>query len=176
MGVLSIVHSWHFLDLRASATSPKEISLLTHKGGETLKVLHVLGEGCGCSEFTAEYLYERGARSDIREIIYFLGSQKDLDFDFKSKGYEIYFKTMEEIKKNRKKINGVPLFQVYSKDHSLLYSGGYSTKMISRGSKFMDLPIIDKLMAKGIAQSNPVFGCLVGKEFANSIDPLGLKY
>jgi len=176
MGVLSLVHTWHYVDLRAPASMTEELALLENRGGDKYQILHVLGEGCGCSEFTADYLFERGARPGLKEVVYFLGPKETLKQDLVSKGFEVHFKTLEELEKKNKEINGVPLFQVYGKDKSLLHSGGYSNKMITRGTKYLDIPTFKEILADGFAKSNPVFGCAIGQKFINIIDPLGLKY
>ena len=174
--VISIVHTWHFIDLRASSNLDLKTALLKEHSKGEYKLLHVLGTGCGCSEFTAEYLFNRGAKKEIREIVYFLGRKNELKYDLLSKGYEVFYTTIKQLTAEKKEIGGVPLFQIYSKGSNLLYSGGYSSSMITRGSKYQDLLTLKKVVRDGYAKANPILGCAVGKKFMNLIDPIGLKY
>lgn len=178
LGVLSILHSWHYLDL----TQAKDTPLLANFEGEGLGLLHVLGEGCGCSHFTAEYLEKRGPKKGLREVVYYLTKNaKQVSSDEKSyierikkAGFPLIIKELPEMKDVD--ILGVPFLQVYSSKGELLHSGGYSNKMITRTTPFFDLKIIEQIAEKKDVGKNPVFGCITSKSYQIASDPIGLKY
>lgn len=179
--VASMVHSWHYMDLTSHDLKTKP--LLKNYENDFPGLVHVLGEGCGCSHFTAEYLIKRGPQENLNEFVYYFSTAKDFtnkdDLNYlselKKKGFRVIHKALSE-PKNDIQLYGVPFFQFFSNKGDLLYSGGYSKQMITRTTTFYDLKIVQNLVDKKHGDQLPVFGCVTGRSFQRKIDPLGLKY
>lgn len=161
-GVLHASHNYSF----------KPLESLNSKIIETqeLQLTHILGEGCGCSEFVGEYLSKRG-RVENEEIIA-IGTIPGIK-ELEEKGFNI--KSFKQNDPALEGIEGVPLF-IVSQDRKVLYSGGYSTQMLTRNSVMKDLEILDRIKDGHKQTPLPIFGCAKSKKLQRYFDPLGFKY
>ena len=160
--------------LHASHNYAYEFSLVENDAilgdQNSLTMTHILGEGCGCSDFVADYLLERGPKNS--EDIIAIGNIEKADA-LKKVGFSI--KAYEKEDSDLRGITGVPLF-IVAKNKKVLYSGGYSDRMLTQHTKMKDIGIYNSI-AKGIKQKSlPIFGCSNSKALKNYFDPLGFKY
>jgi hypothetical protein len=174
---ISFAHSWHYIDFNNDSKATPIITEVELSNIQGYKIVHVLGEGCGCSEFVSEYLYERGKKLGLNELVYFIGNEESLKSNLRVKGFDTSFHTFESIRKKKLKTEGVPYFQIYNTENKLVYSGGYDNKMITKYTKFKDLEILKSLQIyKTTDKSLPVYGCATSKNIQELIDPFQLKY
>ena len=85
LGYLGIYfHAGHKVEM--SAEKAKDIPIQFKK---TWGMVHILGEGCGCSEIVAEHLIKRGPLNDAAETIFLIGKMNEFEAKLKNVGYKI---------------------------------------------------------------------------------------
>ncbi len=168
--VLAHMHGIHRIEFK---NQPINIGrLITAEFSTTYAMVHVLTEECGCSQIIAEYLIKRGALSDTKEFVYFVGKSEDYSKKLKEKGFEVRY-----LKEEDEHFQGVPMLTLYSKGQGIVYAGGYSKKIITPITKVLDLELLKELkQTKIVSQQYPIQGCAISKNLMTKIDPLGLKY
>ena len=158
MGLLHASHNYEF-----SAMWSDDSVLVSESEGMSL--MHILGEGCGCSEFVGEYLLKRGKQEN--EEIIAIGKVPEIE-KLKALGFNVREFDREDPALSG--IAGVPLF-IVSHDRKVLYSGGYSDRMLTRQSKMQDLKIFANLSKGQKETALPIYGCANSKKLQNYFDP-----
>lgn len=179
--VLTLMHSWHYIDLRPEEGS---ISLKTVKGiipdAKEFGVVHFLTPKCSCSQNIFSHLVKRGPLkvSGVKELVITVDDEKgDFTKELSGKGFQVAnFSTKNLQNEFSKSIRGVPLLVIYDNKKSTRYVGGYSSSSITPLSKININNYIQTLKQGRSISSLPVTGCTVSKNYQKILDPLGLKY
>ena len=134
-------------------------------------MIHVLAEGCGCSEIIADYLIERKSLKDVSESIMLLGETKQYAVKLKEAGFKIL--SSKDIKGY---VEGVPLLIIHNKIGDIMYSGGYANNMVTPITKIQDINLLKQVKNNINPKDYLVMGCAVAMNIKKELDPLGLKY
>jgi hypothetical protein len=167
--ILTRMHGWHWISFKYE--KPKNIAQVAKDiEKENWGMIHVLGRGCGCSEFVQDYLIKRKAQKNIRETIIFIGNaarKRELE----KAGYHF-----AEAQNVNGLIKGVPMLLIYNNNGQVIYSGGYAQKTITPFTQIQDLKILQAAKSEQNLKEYSVMGCAVSKKLQNLLDPLNLKY
>lgn len=169
--VMAYTKSWHHIAFTYSKESVKEGFFKN----TNYRVVHILGGKCACSRVIAEYLIQRGARTDIVEEVIIIDTMNDYVDQLKAKNYLVEHKSIKDFE-NKIDLSGVPFFIVHNNEKKVEYIGGYTESSITPHSKINDIAITDSVLQNRSIASLPVFGCAQSKAYQSITDPLGLKY
>lgn len=159
------LHGNHFVEFKNQKM--KDFNIETNQWG----MIHILGQGCGCSEIIGEYLIKRGPIKNHQERVYIIGEHHELAQNLKKSGFQV-----KKIDEFENRIEGVPMLIVHNDKGKSLYSGAYTKGVVTPISKILDLNIFKSIKENKPTKDLLVAGCAVSKELQSKLDPLGLKY
>jgi translation initiation factor 2 beta subunit (eIF-2beta)/eIF-5 len=156
---------------RVFFSNPDSNKITLDSNDKSWGMVHILGEGCGCSEIIAEHLIKRKALPNTHEKVYFIGSFPQYEQKLKAAGFSV-----EEKPEVKKYLEGLPMLIVHNPKGEVKYSGGYAHKIITPITKLLDQEIYTKVKNNTATEKLLIAGCAVSKQIQNQIDPLGLVY
>jgi hypothetical protein len=161
------MHGWHWVSFKTDRNPANVSEVVTNNWG----MVHVLGQGCSCSQFVAKHLIERGPLKKHAETIVVVGELEQKEELIKA-GFKIV--DHQDIKGI---IQGVPMLLIHNPQKELVYTGGYAPKIITPITKIEDIKIFNAAL-NGKEELKPygVMGCAVSKKLQNILDPFKLKY
>ena len=168
------LHASHYVNFD-SKINVSEVSQLAGAAKQA-RVVHILGEGCGCSKIVGNHLLSRGPRSGLQELVIVIGRMPQFEIQLKEKGFVVSSEPLEQFRVEHPMVLGVPMFLVQLSDQSIRYSGGYADRMVAPGVKIHDEKIIDGVLAGGTEKELPTLGCHISKKYQSLLDPIGIKY
>lgn len=163
----SHMHSLHKVSFENKNATNLKLGQTDNKWG----MVHILGEGCGCSEIIAEHLIKRKPESNTSERVMIIGELEDYESQLKNAGYEVIKEP--SIKEY---LEGLPMLIVHDPQGKKKYTGAYAKKIITPITKIIDLEIFNSVKNNKDTEKYLVAGCAVSKKLQAKIDPLGLKY
>ncbi|MAX65782.1 MAG: hypothetical protein QF441_00305 [Bacteriovoracaceae bacterium] len=166
--LIANMHGFHLISFKNSETE-KNIKLEPIQ--EQWGLVHILAEGCGCSEIIADYLLKRKPQKNLHEQVLLLGETQKYATKLNKSGYKV--KISQELNGY---IDGVPMLLIHNKAGEIKYSGGYAKTMVTPITKIQDLKILKQIQSHISTEKLAVMGCAVSKKLQKEIDPLGLKY
>lgn len=172
LGILGKIHGQHLITFFAPEKVSNEMVTELKKDFK-FGTLHILSEGCGCSDNVLQYLKKRGPLKDIQETIIYVGKIQEKS-QLVNSGFIVKEVLIEDIEKFE--IRAVPILVIYDQSNTTHYIGGYSDKMITPLTKMKDIELVKNLKNKQKVDSLPIKGCSVSRKFQKILDPLGLKY
>jgi hypothetical protein len=139
---------------------------------EQWTVFHFLYGNCPCSRRILCHIVNRFPVAGCREVIVFIGEDKEMTEAAVQRGFEVDYVTPEELKA-RYGVEAAPLLTVLDPAGNVGFTGGYTTH--KQGPQIQDEKIIRALLDGMSVENLPLFGCAVSKELKSLVDPLGLK-
>lgn len=137
------------------------------------RVVHVLGEDCGCSA-------QVGARLDLslaaRQHVLLVGETAASSHErtaLESRGLPVTALTAAELEQ-RFGLTAAPTLLILNPAGRLNYEGGYTDR--KRGAAPATDHILANLQRHIPVAPLPVFGCALTAKLRETLDPLGLKY
>jgi hypothetical protein len=177
--VLTLMHSWHYIDLSPTSDAPVKLSNYLPKV-ENYGIVHFLTPKCSCSQEIYKHLLERGPleyKSSKETIVVVDDNELDFTGNLGKKGFKTFNLNPEKMKKDfSESIQGVPLLVIYNKNFATQYVGGYSDQSITPFTKINIKNYLVAMEQGRTIASNPIIGCATSKEYQNILDPFGLKY
>ena len=174
--MLSLLHTGHFVDYGKIPQRGIE-GLISKKTTNNFGVLHIIGEGCNCSQLVGEYLMKRGPEKQYYEEVILIGNFKKLAKQLKEKGFAVKQTPLEDLIYKKIDLSGVPFFMLYDQKGVVQLISGYSNQLINPfTTQFKDKELVSAFFKEKKDKPLPIFGCAVSKEYQKLLDPLGLKY
>ena len=165
--IFSKMHGLHFASFENKEVN-KHMPLVTE---QDWGIVHILADGCGCSDLVAEHLIKRGPAGDADEKVLLLGDTEQYTKKLQNKGFQII--NSKEVKGY---IEGVPMLIIHNKNGDIKYSGGYANKMITPITPILDMKLFQQVKQQTVQKNFVVRGCAVSRRIQQELDPLGLKY
>lgn len=171
---LSYIVGSHFFALQTE--KPTTLSAFVHPEDRKFwTLIHVLTEDCGCSKSVAEYLSKRHVMTHVAEHVLWVGDKNDVSASLEKIGFQVKALSQEEAVE-RFNIQSTPLLIVTNEQGQRLYEGGYGPRKPSPTSPFEEQSIVKKLQAGETVSAFPVFGCVIGSNLRNTLDPFHVRY
>ncbi|MCX6596398.1 MAG: hypothetical protein NTV70_08525 [Acidobacteria bacterium] len=126
-------------------------------GSGQWQLIHVLADGCACSNRVRAYLKQRPGIDGVRERLVPVDGASRL---------RLANLSME--------ISAAPLLIVVAPDGRVRYAGGYSQRRDAQDG-FHDREILAKLSRGSAVEPLPVYGCATSRQMRARLDPFGLK-
>ncbi len=120
-------------------------------------MIHVLAEGCACSNRVRAYLKQRPGMDAVRERMVPVEGAGHL-----------------RLANLNMEISAAPLLIVVAPDGRVRYAGGYSKRRDAQDG-FHDQEILAKLSQGAAVETLPVYGCATSRQMRARLDPFGLK-
>lgn len=145
----------------------------TAAGAGRFGVTHVMYAACSCSQNIIDHLEQRGARTDVSELVVLVGRDAELSLRITRAGYRIDNVEPAELK-NKYGLEAAPLLIIADARGQIAYMGGYTEQ--KQGRDIRDSALIDELLAGKHTIELPLLGCAVSRALQRVLDPFGLKY
>lgn len=163
VGLLMVNHT-------VAMPGPDDAALLTARLaelGDGRRVVHVVAEGCSCTERLFRHLLERGGEG---EHLVYVGARSDRVALARDAGYTVQTTDPEGLAR-RWGLRAAPVLLVG--DGGLLHAGGYFRRPAALVPRAVE--ILAAIDAGERPQGLPVFGCAVEAGLRRAADPLGLQ-
>lgn len=135
--------------------------------------IHVLYSACRCSHRVFDHLFASPRPQGVYEAVLLVGEDREIEGRAVAAGFDVWLLSPQELE-GRFGIVSAPLLLVLAPGASLRYAGGYTER--SQAYEVQDVQIIETLQAGGDPDELPAYGCGVGKQLQQVLDPMGLKY
>lgn len=139
-------------------------------------VLHVIAEGCGCSQRVLDHLLTDRRPSDLVERIVFVTEQPSgaasTVAPIRSRGFDLDVVTPEELGA-RYQVEAAPLLVIVDPGDTVRYVGGYTPR--KQAADLRDVAMIEATRRGEIVKPLPAFGCAVGRALRSQLDPFGIR-
>lgn len=121
------------------------------------QMVHILADGCTCSNRVRAYLKRRPGIQGVRERMMPADGARRL-----------------RLANREVDLAAAPLLIVIAPDGRVRYAGGYSRRRDAQDG-FHDQEILARLAAGEPVEPLPVYGCATSREMRSQLDPFGLK-
>jgi hypothetical protein len=145
------------------------------------QALHILYEGCKCSQRVLDHLIDRGPADGYAEAIAVVSDGADPEAAARARadgerargrGYRLEAVAPEALA-SRFGVEAAPLLVVADPAGELRYVGGYTER--KQGPVVRDTRVFSELAAGKAPEPLPVFGCAVSDRLRSTVDPLGVR-
>lgn len=162
VGLLMVNHT-------VAMPGPEDAELLNARLAELRDgaVVHVVAEGCSCTDRLFQHLVERGGEG---EHLLYVGSRSDRVELARAAGYVVESIHPEDLAR-RWGLRAAPVLLVGGR--GVLYAGGYFRRPAALVPRTEE--ILTAIDAGEPPPGLPVFGCAVETELRRAADPLGLQ-
>lgn len=174
VSVVTLIHSWHYADF--SKQTKFDISRYLSNNSDKWSLVHILAGGCGCSDFTINYLLKRGVAKESNEVVFIIDNDNFPIEQLRKAGFQVELVSSQNFLKSDEELSGVPLLLILDKKQRIQYAGGYDSKMVNVDTAFKDLHLLASLKNGEETKGLPAFGCIVANNYKKLLDPLGFKY
>lgn len=148
------------------------MSALGDTRGDSPLVVHVVADGCSCTDSLFDHLLSRGPRGDLDEVILFVGADPDRESAIRAAGYRLAVTDRAGLLAGYG-LESAPILVVVEPPDRLRYIGGYYR--FPAAVRPLDEQVLASLDAGTAHAPLPIFGCAVSERLAEQIDPLGLQ-
>lgn len=145
------------------------------------QAVHILYEGCKCSQRVLDHLIERGPAGGYAEAIAIVSDGVDPEAAERARvdgerargrGFRLETVTSAALA-GRFGVEAAPLMVVADPGGELRYVGGYTER--KQGPAVRDTQVFARLAAGQAAEPLPVFGCAVSDRLKATVDPLRVR-
>lgn len=137
------------------------------------KLIYLLAEGCGCSQIVAEYLVETGPRPNYEEEVWTIGDLGRWGRRLHERRFSIR-PLRSEHDLERYSIQGAPMLIVTDTEGKITYRGGYAPRLLRNPDEVKVGSVLKSLRDGAVVEAFPVFGCAVGQNLRQILDPVGI--
>ena len=176
VGSVLMVGHWYTLPLPPmsdGSTARAVASLREDARRGAWMAVHVLYARCRCSQRVLDHLFHSERPTAVDEHVLFIGADVDHSRRARARGFTVHVLEPKELKELYR-IESAPLLLILDPSNELRYVGGYTDR--KQGAAIHDLEILNQLIADGVVEPRPLFGCGVSRELQKLLDPIGIKY
>jgi hypothetical protein len=159
--------------------APTEIERLTgavlalrHPSDDRRLVVHVVADGCSCTDSLFDHLTERGPQADTDEWVVFVGEDPVRERSVRDRGFALRSTTRAGLQAEFG-LEAAPILIVADRAGGLAYVGGYYRYPAAVAP--LDESVLSAVGRGERPDGLPIFGCAVSERLAEQLDPLGLQ-
>ena len=148
------------------------VASLRTEGREAPLVVHIVADGCSCTDSLFQHLLDRGPRAGLDEIVLFVGDDPQRERAVLARGYRLAVTDRDALWTDFG-LEAAPILVVLEPSDALTYVGGYYR--FPAAVRPLDEQVLASREAGLAHDALPIFGCAVSERLAEQIDPLGLQ-
>lgn len=169
--------AWHHAPLRGPEAT-QSIQVNDNQDETKLAAWHFIALDCPCSQSILTQLQARPVHPDYQEHLVLIAGDlgDDENRQLKQGGWNIIQKQDADRICLEFDIRGAPWFMITDESKQIRYSGGYAQQRPQFFVKSQDQLILNQVQSTGHAQALPAYGCAIGQNIKEQIDPLSIQY